>query len=261
MKSFAIQNPTLHQFPLVLSIPHSGTHVPAEIRAQMIPHVLLPNTDWFLPELYAFLPEQGVTTITAHLSRYAIDLNRSPAQARTGDFRSLVYETSTQGRPLYPQPLSDEEIKRRTESYYLPYHQALQQLLQDKLTVFPKVYLLDLHSFFLNFNEQDHGDILLSDWDHKTASPQTMHVLHHALESQGFSVTENSIKGGYLTRHFGTLFGERVESIQIELRYTAYLADRYFGEEEITEKDEALFASAQQKLKNAFSSILEQLSR
>lgn len=261
MKPFSVQNSSLHQFPLVLSIPHSGTHLPPEIRTQMIPHVLLPNADWFLPELYAFLPEQGVTTITAHLSRYAIDLNRSSTQTRTGDFHSLVYETNTQGRPLYAQPLSDEEIQRRTESYYLPYHQALQQLLQNKLTVFPKVYLLDLHSFFLNFNEQDHGDILLSDWDHKTASPKTMLLLHHALETQGFSVTENSIKGGYLTRHFGTLFGERVESIQIELRYTAYLADRYFGEEEITEKDEALFASTQQKLKNAFSNILDQLSR
>ncbi|WP_240647609.1 N-formylglutamate amidohydrolase [Burkholderia lata] len=39
------------------------------------------NTDWFLAELYAFLPEMGITTIMATHSRYVEDVNRDPGQA------------------------------------------------------------------------------------------------------------------------------------------------------------------------------------
>ena len=38
----------------------------------------------------------------------------------------------------------------------------------------------------------------------------------------------------------------------MELRYTKYIADRYFGEEELTDRNEMLFQSAKQKLKEAF---------
>lgn len=36
-------------------------------------------------------------------------------------------------------------------NYYLPYHQALKKSIEDKLKVFKKVYVIDLHSFGLNY--------------------------------------------------------------------------------------------------------------
>jgi N-formylglutamate amidohydrolase len=45
--------------------------------------------------------------------------------------------------------------------------------------------------------------------------------------------------GGYITRHYGSI--PNVESLQIELRFPAYLDGDYFGEEEITEWDCAKF--------------------
>lgn len=46
----------------------------------------------------------------------------------------------------------------------------------------------------------------------------------------------------------------------MELRYTCYIEKRWFGEEEVTEKDPALFADARNRLNHTFSEILRSLS-
>lgn len=43
--------------------------------------------------------------------------------------------------------------------------------------------------------------------------------------------------------------------ILIELRYTKYIENRYFGEEEPTLRDEMLFQAAKQKLKEVFMEL------
>ncbi len=42
------------------------------------------STDWFLKELYAFLPDMGTTVISPNISRYVIDLNRVKTEDITG---------------------------------------------------------------------------------------------------------------------------------------------------------------------------------
>ena len=64
--------------PLLVSMPHVGTHISPEIAADMTPAALqLPDTDWHLEQLYDFLQELGASVLIATHSRYAIDLNRS----------------------------------------------------------------------------------------------------------------------------------------------------------------------------------------
>ena len=38
----------------------------------------LPDTDWFVPELYNFARELGASVIRATHTRYVVDLNRPP---------------------------------------------------------------------------------------------------------------------------------------------------------------------------------------
>jgi hypothetical protein len=47
-----------------------------------------------------------------------------------------------------------------------------------------------------------------------------------------------------------------LESLQIELRFTAYLAGDYFGEEEITEWDCEKFRAAKIRLRRVFTEII-----
>ena len=48
--------------PLLISLPHSGTYVPPELAVRLRPEVLdLPDTDWFVPQLYDFFRDLGVS--------------------------------------------------------------------------------------------------------------------------------------------------------------------------------------------------------
>src|SRR5690349_17200130 len=72
--------------PLVIDIPHAGTHVPAALFERLTPAGCeLPDTDWHVEKLVAMARAMGVTMFVATHSRYVVDLNRDPG-----------------GRALYP---------------------------------------------------------------------------------------------------------------------------------------------------------------
>lgn len=253
MNYYTILNETEHRFPVIINLSHSGVFVPSDIRHRLLDTACLSNTDWFLPELYDFLPEMGCTTIINNLSRYVVDVNRPICGASSGDYRTTaVYQENTQGSKLYSPLLNEKEINQRVTRYYQPYHNALKKLLRSKLQVFPSVILLDLHSFFLDFVEGGNQDVYLSNRRGATSSEQIINKLHNSFSSEGYSVLDNAILGGYTINYYRQLLQERFEGILIELRYTQYLDDRYFGEEEVTTWNETLFQTAKQKLQAVF---------
>ena len=91
--------------PLLLSLPHDGTAIPAGLAQRMTPAALrVPDTDWHVARLYAFAQELGVSVIVPHWSRYVVDLNRAadgaalyPGRRETG----LVPLQSFADEPLY----------------------------------------------------------------------------------------------------------------------------------------------------------------
>lgn len=253
MEHYTILNENEHRFPVVINLPHSGVFVPSDIRRRFLDTACLSNTDWFLPELYDFLPAMGCTTIINHLSRYVVDMNRPILGASSGDYRNtVVYQENTQGSPLYSPLLDEDEINERVIRYYQPYHHALEKLLRAKLQVYPSVLLLDLHSFFLDFVEGGNQDVYLSNRRGATSSEQTLKKLHESFTSEGYSVLDNAIMGGHIIHHYRELLQERFEGVLIEFRYTQYLEDRYFGEEEVTTRNETLFKAAKQRLQSVF---------
>jgi len=90
---------------LLISLPHSGTYMPPELAARLRPEVLdLPDTDWFVPELYDFYRDLGASIIRATHSRYVVDLNRPPdgAPLYPGQRETTVCPTETfDGEALY----------------------------------------------------------------------------------------------------------------------------------------------------------------
>src|SRR6516164_8623790 len=65
--------------PLLISMPHVGTHVPPPLAQRLTDaarHV--PDTDWHLERLYDFAVSLGASVLVATHSRYVIDLNRPP---------------------------------------------------------------------------------------------------------------------------------------------------------------------------------------
>lgn len=262
MDNFTIYNEAIDELPIIVDLPHSGEFVPDDIRKQLMPGSILTNVDWFLPDLYDFLPQNGITTLENNLHRYIADPNRDAGMTQlNGDYRhEVVYSRSTFDKPLYSKELSQQEIELRLKNYYYPYHQQLQQLIDHKLEKFEKIYLFDLHSFAIYPHEEGikTADVVLGNKHDTTSDSKLRQLLTSQFESKGYSVSDNyPFAGGFITPHYGQNL--RVEAIQIELAYHMYIENRYFGEEELTGVDVGLFTTAKNSLQSIFLELLSHL--
>ncbi|MBL8296912.1 MAG: N-formylglutamate deformylase [Rhodanobacteraceae bacterium] len=232
---------TLHHgtAPLLISLPHDGAELPPEVAARMTPAARrTPDTDWHVSRLYAFARELGASVLVPRFSRYVVDLNRPPddvslypGQNTTG----LCPIVQFSGEPVYlpgKQP-GPEEIAARVDSYWRPYHAALQQELARLRAEHGRVVLWEGHSIrsvvpFL-------FDGRLPDFNLGTAggtscSPALQARLAAVLSAQSrYSYAINGrFKGGYITRHYGSP-ADRVEAIQLELAQLNYMDEDDFS--------------------------------
>jgi N-formylglutamate deformylase len=227
---FGLRLPTAPQVPLVVSIPHGGTWLPDEVKAQLASPAMLaqPMTDWHLPLLYDFLPELGATTIFATASRFVVDLNRPP-QPRPlypGRFETgLVPLETFQGEPVFAQPPDEAAVEARRRAWHAPYHAQLQSLLDQARAAAGRVVLVDAHSVASAPNRL-HGalerTIYLGDRDGAACGRWLRELLEDGFAGEGLEVAINHpYKGGYITDHYGREDG--VEAIQIEMAQRVYM--------------------------------------
>jgi N-formylglutamate deformylase len=214
--------------PVIACLPHGGREFPAALTDDLAvsPGVLW--SDWLTRELYAFLPELGITTITTGFSRFVADVNRDPATGQNGGFWSCVISPKMpRGEPLYRRALSPGQISQRLRLAHEPFHQALDDAVGALLGQFPRLLVLDLHSFGVDLG----GDVILGDRRGRTAQPAAMALVAGALAGQGLSVLANErFIGGWTVRRFAG--HPRVDAIQVELNQRCYLdlaARRYPG--------------------------------
>jgi N-formylglutamate deformylase len=237
MDVFSIKSPTASRVPIVLSIPHSGTQFPSEIKDQFNPGLSLApdDTDWFVDKLYDFAPAMGITTISANLSRWVIDLNRNPeGKPLYSDGRiitAICPTTDFLGNPLYNdhrKEVEPVEIERRKELYFWPYYQQLQKQLNELKRDFDKVLLWDCHSIrqvVKTIQEEKFPDLILGDADATSASPGLIETALSIFEHSTYSITHNHpFKGGNITRSFGKPI-ENQHALQLEMTKVMYMDD------------------------------------
>lgn len=257
-KKIEIFNSTKHELPIVISIPHSGAYLSRYMCDNLSENIILSNMDWYLPKLYSFLKEMGFTTIINNVSRYVIDTNRNIEEKNIDDsyLNTSIYTKTTFGRNMYKEKIDSQEIIYRINECYVPYHQAIENVLKEKLKYFKTVYLIDLHSF----GKDVQADIVLGNDDGKTASDVFVKFIKKLLEKEGFIVKNNNpYRGGYITKFYSNKI-EGCETLQIELSYQTYIDRRKFGEEEFPNINEIVFIEAQDKLKNFFGNVKNEFS-
>lgn len=237
MDPYIIHAPQGVRVPVLLSIPHCGTQFPKEIKDQYVPELIAApdDTDWFVDRLYDFAPSLGITVIHAVYSRWVIDLNRDPddkplytdGRIITG----LCPVTNFLGDPIYldrRDHLQGAEINRRVDKYYYPYHDKLQQLLNEIKSEFGKVLLWDCHSirqYVETIYKEKLPDLILGDADGSSASPEIIEIAYNNLKNSRYSVEHNfPFKGGYITRHFGQPLKNQ-QALQLEMCKINYMDD------------------------------------
>lgn len=237
MAPFHIRQPSGTRVPIVVSVPHCGTAFPEELVSQYDPGLMAApdDTDWFVHQLYDFVPTMGITMVYAHYSRWVIDLNRDPqSKPLYTDGRiitALCPTTDFLGRALYRdqrQEVDATEIQRRVERYYTPYHQQLQQLLAATKEQFGRVLLWDCHSIRQHvptIRPEKFPDLILGDADGTSASPGLIEAALHTLDHSPYQVSHNHpFKGGYITRAYGSPTANQ-HALQLEMTKVNYMDD------------------------------------
>lgn len=251
MNEIEIWNNGKNKIPLIVSIPHSGTYIPQTMQEKLLDNVILSNMDWYLPNLYSFFKDLEITTIVNNVSRYVIDPNREIINnINTSYVNNYIYTKTTFNNPMYKTDLEDKEIRDRITKYYAPYHQALEKLINDKLSYFNKIYLIDLHSFGKDID----ANIVLGNRNGQTLNKEFTMSIKNTLEKLDFIVSLNTpYSGGYITRKYAN---NKIETLQLELSYKKYIDDRTFVNEEFPKINKTLFTETQEKLKTFFEEML-----
>ncbi len=222
--------------PLVVSMPHIGTHIPPDLAARMTPAALrLPDTDWHLDRLYDFLVDLNPTVLMATHSRFVIDLNRPPDNQSLypgQDTTALVPIDCGDRAPVYDGAIPDQtEIDRRLAKYWEPYHERLESALQDAKARHGYALLWDAHSIrseLPRFFDGPLPDLNLGTVDGRSCGTNLgEQLLSIARSASTFSsVLNGRYKGGYITRHFGRPTSN-IHAVQLELSWATYMDEDY----------------------------------
>lgn len=223
--------------PLLVSMPHVGTHIPSELSANMTDAAgLLTDTDWHLELLYNFLDELGASVLVATHSRYVIDLNRPPDNANLypgQDTTGLCPVDTFDRHRLYQEGKAptEAEISQRIEQYWQPYHTTLNSELQRLRSEHGVAMLWDAHSIASvvpRFFEGRLPDFNLGTASGKSCADdlaQQLSAIAHA--ATGYTSALNGrFKGGYITRRYGQP-EQNIHAVQLELSQITYMNEAY----------------------------------
>ncbi len=218
--------------PLLISVPHDGRNIPAEIESRMTDAGrAIPDTDWHVAKLYEFARETGASMLIANYSRYVVDLNRSaqddalyPGQVATG----LCPQQTFAGEPLYTEidGINDAEKVHRVDTYWRPYHACIADTLDALRSQYGYALLWDAHSIPSLVPRLFDGQLpalnLGSNGSMSCAVAIEQAVAAVADDSAYSSVLNGRFKGGYITRHYGEP-ANNIHALQLEIAQRAYM--------------------------------------
>ncbi len=220
--------------PLVVSLPHTGTEIPAAFERGLVsPWLARKDADWWIERLYDFAPSLGATVIRTTISRTVIDVNRDPSgvslypgQATT----ELCPTTTFDGEPLYEpgaEPTAEQVAERRA-LFFDPYHATLHAEIERLRARHDNVVVYDCHSIrsviprlfdgaLPHFNIGTNGGT--------TCVPSLSDAIEKICTGSGFShVVNGRFKGGYITRSLGKP-DTGVHAVQMELACRGYMKE------------------------------------
>ena len=111
------------KLPFLVSVPHAGLLVPAEVEDLCIltEQQIIEDGDQGAAEIYR-ISEAVEHYVTSDVARAIVDLNRAENDRRSD---GVVKTHTCWDVPVYCEPLTEELIAQLLEKYYRPYHRAL----------------------------------------------------------------------------------------------------------------------------------------
>jgi len=246
---FTALAPDIQTVPFVLNSPHSGRiYPPAFLAASRLDALAIRRSeDSFVDEIFARAPHLGAPLLHANFPRAYMDTNREPYEldpamfhdalpphANTRSVRvagglGTIARVVADSTEIYREPLSYAEADHRIRTLYMPYHQALSDLLETTFHRFGCAVLIDCHSMpsAAGPSEDDPGapraDIVLGDRYGVSAAPALTDAAEHILSDLGYAVIRNTpYAGGFNTEQYGRP-AHGFHALQIEINRALYM--------------------------------------
>ena len=236
---------------LVLDSPHSGVAYPPDFLYTCEMSILRKAEDTHVEKLYDFAPGLGAHWIEALFPRSYLDANRNTTEldvslldepwphpvatdpvvlskVRLG--KGLIWRTTDDGLPIYERRLSVDEVIRRIEQCWKPYHAAVVEAIDAAHAAHGYSIHVNCHSMpavasshATNFPGEKHADFVVGDRDGSTASPALSQLVCAHLTALGYRVAYNHpYKGVELVRRYSDPAAQR-HSIQLEINRKLYM--------------------------------------
>ncbi|MBG1232661.1 N-formylglutamate deformylase [Aestuariivirga litoralis] len=215
--------------PVILGLPHGGTHVPADIGMRLNHNgKLLADTDWHITRLYdGLLP--SATTVAATFHRYVIDANRDPSgqSLYPGQNTTELCPTSDfDGFPIWLAKPSEDDISARRAAFHAPYHAALAAEVARVKAKHGVAIVYDCHSIRSRIPFLFEGILptlnIGTDMG-KTCDAEIEQATFEIAKASGHThILNGRFRGGWTTRHYGQP-AHGVHAIQMEITQSAYL--------------------------------------
>lgn len=261
MNPFDVYHPSSSEAPVIVDIPHSGISVPAQAAWYFSAPFMEAkvDTDWHLDKMFDFLADYGATILKNNIFRYVIDLNREVKRPYLGPWsKALVAENKPEDTPfdgpVYTSLPSKDEIEKRIQEYYVPYHRMLRHLIGRSLERFGKTCLVSMHSYVGMIEE----DVCVANGNGTSCSQEIMDVFEAGYTNAGYRVARNKVfRGGFITRHYGRL--QNVDAICVEHRCSTYLLEGELDQPFPPSADNDKFLAARTKLMGVYTDIFEKI--
>jgi N-formylglutamate deformylase len=267
--------PALAASPLIVEIPHAGTHVPARYQSLLRAPIrsLSRDADLHVDSLYLEAHEAltqrgaglGASFLIAHWSRLVLDLNRAEnavdAESVQGAprtptaLRGAIWRATSDKDAVLTRALTAAEYQERLDSIHRPYHRALQALIREKQAAFGYAVVLAAHSMPSAPRAADasaaepRAEVVPGTRGRTSAAANLIDAVDQVARALGFSVAHDvPYRGGFTTEHYGRP-KESCHVIQIELSRAVYMDEQsHIRTPKGTERSVRLCSELMQKL-------------
>ncbi|MFY0659839.1 MAG: N-formylglutamate amidohydrolase [Shimia sp.] len=244
--AYRIFEPQTVQTSVVFASPHSGCDYPEWFirRSLLNAHTIRSSEDAYVDQLFAEAPNFGAPFLVAQAPRALLDLNRAAEELdpaliqgvrkvghnpRVASGLGVIPRVVANGRAIYHGKMTRAEADDRIETYWRPYHTALQTLLETARQAFGEAILIDCHSMpreavqGASRRGVPRPEIVLGDRFGAAADVELVDQIEAAFLKAGFVVSRNTpFAGAYVTQHYGRPLKAQ-HAIQIEIDRSLYM--------------------------------------
>ncbi len=208
---------------IILSIPHSSTHIPTELkdRYALSEEHMNHHLDYGVDTIMAPF---SYKKIEGKASRFVVDVNR--ARDEFTDGQGVIIVKDWDGNTVFKEPLSEEEREALLTEYYDPFYSELIDALS------PDSLLVDCHSMDSkgNLGGGDVGNqrpqICICTGNGQSCSREIAMCFIEGFSRNGFETKENDPYSGSRANILRTAYERGIPAIAVEFNKSVYMDEQ-----------------------------------